>query len=136
MGRAFVLLVAAVVCTVIAAKLAFDYTTASHREPAQQPWAQDSMQFVTWNGERWSAWIRDGIFELRPEHMGKWSSHSNASLAFLDGEGNNWQAKIDGEMFVLADRGDWEGPTQQAAAIRYRDWMGQEQLRTVAQLGR
>jgi len=136
MGRAILLLGAAFIGTIVAANVAFNYTTASRRAPDNQPWALDTMEFVTWNGERWSAWIRDGAFELRPQHEGKWSSHSNPSLAFLDEDGHTWQAKVDGEVFVLADRGDWQGPTQRVAAIRYRDWMGQEQHRTVAQLGR
>ncbi|MEE8308429.1 MAG: hypothetical protein V3R81_14270 [Gammaproteobacteria bacterium] len=136
MGRLIVLLAAAFIGTIVAANVAFNYATASHRAPDHQPWALDTMQFVTWNGERWTAWIHEGAFELRPEHEGKWTSHANPSLAFLDTDGNNWQVKIDGETFVLANRGDWEGPTQRASAIRYRDWMGQEQLRTVAQLGR
>lgn len=136
MGRVILLLGAAFIGTIVAANVAFNYTTASHRTPAQQPWALDTMEFVTWNGERWRAWIHNGAFELRPEREGKWKRHSNPSLAFLDGEGNNWQAKVDGDVFVLASRGNWEEPTQRAAAIRYRDWMGQEQLRTVAQLGR
>lgn len=136
MGRIMMLLGAAVIVSIAAANAAYRITTAPHRTPEQQPWADDTMQFVSWNGERWSAWIRDGVFELRPQRAGKWSSHANPSVAFIDAEGNTWQAKIDGDFFILAKRGDWNGPTQRAAAIHYRDWVGHEQLRTVAQLGR
>jgi hypothetical protein len=94
------------------------------------------MQFVAWNGARWTAWIRDETFEHVPQDPSRWSRHSNRSLAFIDWEGGPWQAKIDGEEFVLAHRGDWQEPTERATAIRYRDWTGKQQVRTVAQLRR
>ena len=52
-------LMAAVLATVIAARLAFEATVNTGSEPVNQPWAQHTMQFVTWNQEKWSAWIRD-----------------------------------------------------------------------------
>ncbi|HUO82671.1 MAG TPA: hypothetical protein VM616_07430 [Gammaproteobacteria bacterium] len=136
MAKVIMLLVAAVLATVVAARLAYNLSTASDGAPTNQPWVYDKMEFVAWNGEKWTAWIRDGRFELVPRNPGKWSRHSNVSLAFIDWAGEPWQAKIDGEMFLLAHRGDWKGPTKRAAAIRYRDWSGRQQLRTVAQLQR
>jgi hypothetical protein len=94
------------------------------------------MEFVAWNGEKWTAWIRDGAFEQRPSNEGQWSRHANASLAFIDWEGRPWQSKIDGDTLLLAYRGDWKGPTERVTAIRYRDWNGENQLRTPAQLRR
>jgi hypothetical protein len=44
--------------------------------------------------------------------------------------------KIDGDQFLLAHRGDWKGRIERASAVRYRDWRGHPQLRTVAQLRR
>ena len=127
---------AAFLATIAAAGLAFDFNSRSGVEPTLDPWAQNKMEFVAWNGERWTAWIRDGAFEQIPQNEGKWSRHAKASLAFTDWEGEPWQAKIDDEEFLLAHRGDWQGPTDRTAAIRYRDWQGQNQIRTVEQLRR
>jgi hypothetical protein len=129
-------LAAAVLATIVGAKLAYEATSYSSGGPANQPWSQNTMEFVAWNGERWTAWIRDGAFEQRPQNDGRWSGHANASLAFIDWDGGHWQAKIDGNTFLVADKGDWNGTTERVAAIRYRDWNGENQLRTLAQLVR
>ncbi len=129
-------LIAAVLATVVAARLAFEATVNTGSEPVNQPWAQGTMQFVTWNNEKWSAWIREDTFEQVPQNTDKWSRHSNASLAYIDWEGRAWQAKVDGDDFLLALRGDWAGATERAAAIRYRDWQGNNKLRTTVQLRR
>ena len=129
-------LVAAFAATILAAGFAFRATANTGSAPATEPWAQSTMKFVSWNGERWTAWIRADAFEQLPQNNEKWSRHSNASLAFTDWDGKAWQAKIDGEEFLLAHRGDWNGPIERASAIRYRDWAGESKLRTVAQLRR
>ena len=129
-------LLAAFMVTILAAKLAFNATADPERAPGAQPWAQNRMEFVTWNGERWTAWVRDGAFEHVPQNSSRWSRHTNGSLAFIDWEGEAWQAKVDGEEFVLAHRGNWQGPTERAIAIRYRDWSGEHQLRALVQLRR
>ena len=129
-------LLAAFMVTILAARLAFNATADTDQAPAEQPWAQNKMEFVTWNGERWTAWVRDGAFEHVPQNSSRWSRHSNSSLAFIGWEGEAWQAKIDGEEFVLAHHGDWHEPTERAIAIRYRDWSGEHQLRALAQLRR
>lgn len=122
--------------TIVAAKFVYDATAYTGEGPDKQPWAQDTMEFVAWNGERWTAWIRDGVFEQRPQNAEKWSGHANASVAFVDWEGRPWQAKIDGDDFLLSHRGDWKSSAERANAIRYRDWEGQNQLRTPDQLRR
>lgn len=127
---------AGLLATVVAAKLAFNATTYTEAGPASRPWAQDTMEFVAWNGEKWTAWIRDDAFEQRPQNEVKWSRHSNPSLAFIDWEGREWQAKIDGDEFLLAYRGNWKGAIEHVTALRYRDWEGERRLRTVAQLKR
>ncbi len=129
-------LIAVILATVFAARLAFEATVNTGNEPVEQPWARNTMQFVSWNHEKWSAWIRDETFEQLPQNTGKWSRHSNPSLAFLDWNGEAWQAKISGDDFILAHRGDWAGPTERAEAIRYRDWQGRNKLRTTRQLRR
>jgi hypothetical protein len=136
MIKALLCLLAAFVATVAAANLAFSISSGPGDERDREPWAQNRMEFVAWNDEWWTAWIRDGAFEQLPQNDQKWSRHSNTSLAFTDWDGNAWQAKIDGDEFLLAHRGDWNGPTERAATIRYRDWDGNNQLRTVAQLRR
>lgn len=121
---------------VLAAKLAYNLSSATGTEPINQPWAQNSMEFVTWNGEMWTGWIRDNEFEHRPQNEDKWGQHASPSLAFMDWEGTLWQVKIEGDSFLLAEHGDWQGHTEHATAIRYRDWQGNNQLRTLAQLSR
>lgn len=136
MAKVVLGLLAAVLVTIAAAGVAFDATIATGNAPVNQPWAQHHMEFVAWNGERWSAWIRADAFEQLPRNRKKWSRHANASLAFTGWDGEAWQAKIDGEEFLLAHRGDWRGPIERASAIRYRDWAGNNNLRTVDQLRR
>jgi len=128
--------VAAVLATVVMAKLTFDATVDTGSRPVNTPWAQNTMQFVAWNQERWTAWIRDDLFEQSPQDTGRWSRHANPSIAYLDWEGNAWQAKIDGDLFLLAPAGNWQGNIKRAKAIRYRDWQGIQRLRTVTQLRR
>jgi hypothetical protein len=110
-------LVVAILATVVAAKLAFESTVNPDIEPVNRPWAHNTMQFVSWNHE-------------------KWSRHTNPSLAFIDWNGEAWQAKISGDNFILAQRGDWQGATERVEAIRYRDWQGNNKLRTTLQLRR
>ncbi len=94
------------------------------------------MEFVSWNGEKWTAWIRDESFEQRPQNEEKWHEHANISLAFVDWDSERWQAKIEGDGFLLARRGNCKNETKHVSAIRYRDWKGKNQLRTLAQLKR
>ena len=135
MVKAVLGLATGVLFTILAAKLAFDATAHTGAAPTNEPWALASMEFVTWNGEKWTGWVRDEASELMPQNEVKWRRHAKGSLAFLDWGGHKWQAKIDGEEFLVAHRGAWE-ESERAAAIRYRDWNGENQLRTVAQLRR
>lgn len=136
MSKVILGLVAAVLVTIVAAQLAYNANPNSHGQPGNQAWAQNQMEFVAWNNERWTSWIRGDKFEQLPQNSAKWSRHSNTSLAFIDWEGEAWQAKIDDDEFLLAHRGDWNGTIERASAIHYRDWTGNNQLRTVAQLRR
>ena len=121
MTRVLAVLLAAVLAAILASETATVRTalrlgiaTASTSQLPSQPWAQDSMQFVAWDDERWTAWIRDDKFELTPRAEGRWQHHANASLAFTDWEGKPWQAKIEGQQFLLAYRGDWKGRIERA----------------------
>lgn len=136
MSKVVVIVVAAFLATIIAAQLAYQANPNTHGNPGNQPWAQGQMEFVAWNDEKWTAWIRGEKFEQLPQNSSKWSRHSNPSLAFIDWDGEAWQAKIDEGVFLLAHHGDWNGTIERAPAIRYRDWKGNKQLRTVAQLRR
>ena len=129
-------LFAALLAAVLGAKLLYDVTAKSRDESAQQPWAQSTMEFVTWNDGRWTAWVHGKTFVLVPRHEGKWHQHANTTLAFIDWNGEPWQAKVDGDEFLLARRGNWQGSVERATAIRYRDWSGRRHVRTVAQLRR
>ena len=136
MPKVVLVLLAAMLAAIVAAKVAYEFTTDIGSEPVQQPWTQNSMEFVAWNNEKWTAWIRASSFEQLPQDDGNWSRHSNASIAFTDWAGDRWQAKIEGDKFLLAHQGDWAGPIERADAIHYRDWAGKNQLRTVLQLRR
>ena len=129
-------LATAVVVIILAAKLTFIASTYPADEPVNQPWVQDRMEIVAWNGEKWTAWVHDGLFEQLPQDARAWSRHANASIAYTDWEGRLWQAKIGEEEFLLAHHGDWEGHVERSEAIKYRDWSRRNQLRTLAQLSR
>ncbi|MFQ5609894.1 MAG: hypothetical protein ACE5F8_06450 [Woeseiaceae bacterium] len=136
MTRAFAVLFLAILATIVAAKLLFEYTVATGSAPENHPWSNNKMEFVAWNNERWTGTVRDGVFELIPLNTKDWSRHSKATLAYVDWRGEPWQARVDGDAFLLAYRGDWSGKTVRANAIQYRDWQDSEQLRTVSQLTR
>ena len=129
-------LIVSVLAAILAAKLTYNLNADHGNEPANKAWAQNEMQFVAWNDEKWTAWVHDGAFELSPQNTDTWSRHSNASLAFTDWQGEARQAKIQGQKFLLAFQGDWQGTIEQVDAIRFRDWSGNNQLRTVAELQR
>jgi len=134
--KGFLIIALVALTPVVAAKLAYNATAHRGLEPISEPWVQDSMEFITWNGEKWTGWIRDDAFEHRPQNEAKWSNHSNTSLAFMDWNNTPSQVKIDGDSFLLAHHGDWHGHTERANAIRYRDWQGKNQIRTLDQLKR
>ena len=136
MSKVILSIVAAIAATIVAAQMAYNANPYTRSAPGNQAWAQNQMEFVAWNNERWTTWIVADKFEQSPENSKKWSRHSNISVAFIDWEGEAWQAKIDNDAFLLAHRGDWNGTIERASAIHYRDWTGNNQLRTVAQLRR
>jgi hypothetical protein len=135
-GKVFLALLAAFLATVAAARIAFEATAPEPARPVAEPWAQDRMEFLAWNEARWTGWVRDGRFELVPEDTDRWSRHANPTLAFVGWDGERWQAKLDGDAFVLARRGNWERASERSDAIRYLDWLGRQQIRTVEQLAR
>lgn len=129
-------LLAAFLIVIAAAKVAYSISTEHGDEPVNQAWAQNKIEFVSWNNQEWTAWIHEGSFEQVPQNSSDWSRHSNATIAFTDWDGENWQAKVDGDAFLLAERGDWQGTLVRSEAIRYRDWSGDNQLRTIAEIQR
>lgn len=129
-------LLAAFLVTIAAARCAYSLSVNTGGQPAPAPWSLNKMQFLAWNGEQWTAWVRDDRFELDPENTGLWSRHANQSIAFIGWDGEFWQAKIEADEFLLARRGDWSGDPLRSDALRYRDWAGREQLRTVPDLKR
>lgn len=136
MARVLFGLTAVVFAAIVAARFAYSVSTDIGDEPVQVPWAQNKIEFVAWNKEKWTAWIHDESFELVPQDLSNWHRHSSGSIAFTNWEGESWQAKIDGGSFLLASEGNWQGETEQAQAIQYLDWSGNNQLRTVAELQR
>ena len=136
MARALLGLSTVVVITILAARFAYNVSTDIGDDPVQEAWAQNKIEFVTWNNEKWTGWIHDGTFELIPQDSSHWSRHASPSIAFTNWAGESVQAKIDDDSFVLAAEGNWQDETARAEAIRYLDWNGNNQLRTVADLQR
>lgn len=136
MTRVWVGLLAAVLIAIVAARVAYSISTDPGDGPVNEAWVQGKVEFVTWNNEKWTAWIHDGAFELIPEDKSNWSRHANSSIAVIDWNGESWQAKVDDNLFLLAFQGNWDGEIKRADALRYRDWNGNNQLRTVADLRR
>mgnify|MGYP001300762921 CR=1 FL=1 len=136
MKKVWAALVVAFLVVIAAARFAYTVSSDTGNGPIQQAWAQNRIEFVAWNNNKWTTWIHDGEFELAPEDNDNWSRHANDSIAFFDWQGAPWQAKIDGDAFVLAPQGNWEGEIVRTEAIRYRDWSGNNQLRTIADINR
>jgi hypothetical protein len=129
-------ILAAVLLVIAAARFAYTVSTDPGEAQVNEAWAQGKMEFITWNDEKWSAWIHAGEFTQVPQNTDDWSRHVNASLAYIDWKGESWQAKIDGDLFLLAHQGNWQGPVDRSEAIRFRDWSGTNRIRTVAELRR
>ena len=136
MAKVLLGLSAAVLVVIAAAKFAYSVSTDPGDEPVNEAWARSTMEYVSWNQEEWSAWVHEGAFTQVPQNTDDWNRHSKAALAFTDWEGDFWQAKIDGDLFLLAHRGNWQGSIDRSEAIRYRDWSGNNRLRTVSELRR
>ena len=136
MRKALLGLLAAVLATVGAAKLAYEATADRGSGPVNEAWAQGTIEFVAWNNVRWTAWVVKGEFVQIPRDSNRWSRHTNASIAYVDWDGVPRQAKVDGDAFLLAEHGDWSGHVERSEAVRYRDWEGTRELRTVTQLTR
>ena len=136
MRKAVVALVLAVAATIGAARVAFELTTDTNTGPVNEAWAQGAAEFRGWNSVRWTAWIVNGEFVQIPEDTARWHRHASPSIDFVDWEGVPVQARVDGDAFLVAEHGDWNGHVEHSEAIRYRDWDGARQLRTVAQLSR
>ena len=126
-------ILAAAFCTIVAAKLAYDASAHPSEARLNEPWAQNRMEFVAWNGNNWTAWIRDESFEHRPQHEGTWHPHANPTLSYINWDGEPTKATIEGETFVVAPHGM---DSSRQDAIRYRDWDGENRLRTYNQLQR
>lgn len=136
MTKALLGLLAALLIAITASRIAYDISSDPGDDPVNEAWQHNKMEFVAWNEDKWTAWIHNGAFEQTPENKSKWSRHSKASIAFTNWQGEAWQAKIDGDEFLLAHQGNWQGSIERSEAIRYRDWSGNKQLRTVAELRR
>jgi hypothetical protein len=136
MQRALLGIAAAFLVAIASAQYAYRTSSDPGDEPVNAAWAQNKMEFVAWNNERWTAWIHDGAFEQAPQDTDDWSRHSKASIAFTAWDGSAHQARIEGDMFLIAHQGNWDSTIDRVDAIRYRDWSGNKQIRTVAELNR
>jgi len=134
--KALIGLAVAFAATVGGARLAFEASSHAQSPTATAPWAQDRMEFVAWNGQRWTAWVHDGRFELTPQSEGTWHRHSNTTIAYIGWDGELWQARVDDGRFRVARRGEWGDHSETIDSLRYRDWSGNRKVRTVTQLTR
>ncbi|MCG8435142.1 MAG: hypothetical protein MJA83_14035, partial [Gammaproteobacteria bacterium] len=97
MTRALVGVFAAFLVAVAAAQIAYQLTDKEGDGPGNEAWAHDRMEFIAWNNERWTAWVSDDAFEQAPQDAANWHRHSKASIAYVDWDGESYQAKIDGD---------------------------------------
>ncbi len=88
MARVLTGFLAAVLLIIVAAKFASNMSMDTGDEPVNEAWAQQEMEFVTWNDGRWTAWIHNGVFEQTPQDAVNWSRHSSPSIAFTDWAGD------------------------------------------------
>ena len=79
MAKALLGLLAAFLATIGAARVAFELTRERTEGPIHEPWALGTMEYVAWNGEQWTAWIRDGSFEQTPQDTIDWHRHAKPS---------------------------------------------------------
>lgn len=136
MAKALLGLACAFLVAIAAAQIAYRISSDTGDAPTEEAWAQNKMEFIAWNNDRWTAWIHNGAFEHLPENTANWNRHAKASIAYIGWDGEAMQAKIDGDQFLLAHQGNWDASVEPADAIRYRDWSGTKQIRTVGQLER
>jgi len=136
MTKGFAAIFVALVIAIVGAKYASNVSKESDFDSPNEAWVTEQMEFVTWNDGRWTAWIHESEFEQVPEDTGSWHRHSNASIAFLNWDGEPWQAKVENDRFLLAKRGNWEEGAEWSDSIRYLDWHGYKRLRTVPDLRR
>ena len=105
MGKALLGLCAAVAATIIAANIAYNATANTATEPVNEPWAQDRMEFLAWNGQKWTGWIRGNEFEQTPAN----ESIEEALFKYLCPttlEGDNAYNCSGCEQKVTAQKGD------------------------------
>ena len=134
--KAIIGLIVAFALSVMGARLAFEASGPDEASSTAAPWAQNKMEFIAWNGQRWTAWLRDGNFELTPENEGNWHRHANSSIAYIGWGGEPIQARLHGEQFQIAHRGEWHAAVEEVEAIHYIDWSGVRRVRSVEQLTR
>jgi hypothetical protein len=134
--KALIGLAVAFGATIVGAKFASEASNVAEVQGTTAPWAQDRMEFVAWNGQRWTAWWLDDRFELTPQTEGKWHRHANTSIAYIGWDGAQWQARVDGDEFLVAYKGEWHGHVETVNSLRYLDWSGERRIRTVSQLTR
>lgn len=79
-----------------------------------------TLEFVTWDGSKWSARIQDEGFLLAPN--GDWSrAAADTVLRYLAWDGKKWAAKIQEGGFLHAPEGKWYW-SQANAVIQYLNW--------------
>lgn len=136
MKKALAGIFTAFLAAIAAAQFAYQATEKENGAHGNEAWAQDRMEFVSWNNERWTAWVHDDAFEKLPADDAKWHRHANRFIAYVDWDGEEYQARVAADGFLLARHGDWDGDVEISDAIRYRDWTGTKQIRTIAELRR
>ena len=69
MNKVVLALLTAVLLTIAAAKFTFEVRAHQGVEPGNEAWANSKMEFVSWNQQKWTAWIREDIFSKRIDHV-------------------------------------------------------------------
>jgi hypothetical protein len=73
----------------------------------QQSHADTIMNYISWDGSRWTARIQGNGFVHAPN--GNWQqSHADTIMNYISWDGSKWTAKIQGSGFVHAPNGNWQ----------------------------
>jgi hypothetical protein len=80
------------------------------------------MNYVTWDGGKWTAKIEGNQFVHAPG--GDWSqAHADTIMNYVTWDGSKWTAKIDNGVFLHAPNGDWSR-AHKDSIINYITWDG------------
>jgi hypothetical protein len=103
-------------------EFSFLHAPGGPRANWSQAHADAMINYLDWNGSKWTAKIQRGRFLHAPN--GDWSrAHSDDIIHYLAWDGTKWAARIQDGRFLHAPEGDWSAAHPDEVVI-YRTWDG------------